>query len=261
MKASIVVAMDGPYLDKAKNHGLFLSLIKNWNQRICVLLIDCKTSDLIAHEKIQYVFIEKKQLETAGYNWPQNRDSYFSIEGGDFLPFFDFDEHELIIKIDADMIMQAPIRDEFYNNWRFGLVATTESDMKLREEFWRLQPKCGYEAAKKRFPEMKRKKLLNGGVVVAQAKTYEAIWAHYKRLFNVMVGTFGHHAGTQFLLSWIIHTYFHQWNMGYSMHCGDWFIDVRTMSDRGKLYYRFPELVVFNHTKFNPSYDFKKDRF
>lgn len=205
-----------------------------------------------------------KRLKSYRTDFPENRKFYVCVEGGEFLSYFQFDDEDIIIHIDSDMIMQRPFNEQEIaqiQNLKYMEVAGSYSSIPhttLREEFWKLKPKIGYEKAKKLFPGFWNEGIFCAGVVVCTAKTYrDLISMYYLGNIENMIYTFGHHAAGQWLMNYAVFRYGSGFiNLGHAFHNASWFIDTGVYEENNQLMWN-NQVVLFNHTKYLKNYDYK----
>ena len=244
---TVVVVCDQIYYEKAE--ALWASLLKYWKGRVCILGINFEPEHKV--HGFEYARVPITHLKSFIPDWPKNRNFYVSVEGGDFLDYFAFDPNEIIIKIDADMILQRPLNDKelqaIHNIQGFGMSLSGSPAQTLREEFWRITDKSmGW--VKNNFPgQWGAIPLYCCGVIVARYETYKTLHIKWLAHTYLMSQCFSHHAASQWVFNWLVKG--NVTDLGNAFHCGDWFLEM-DVEDRGKQLYVDSELVAFNHTKF-----------
>lgn len=246
----IVVACTKDYYDKAEI--LFKSLdhnAKDFNKQI--LCIDFSTK----RKGYQTASVKLKALKSYRPGFPSNREFYACAEGGEFLNHFDYKDDDVIIHIDADMIMQRPfyegeleMLDKLQDNVIYGSLASIPMTT-LREEYWRLRPKKGYLNTKAYFQGNWNVPIICAGVIVAKAYTYKnLIYKHYLDNIDGMIQYFDHHAAGQWLMNWIGSNIGQVGYLSNSFHCGEWFLDIKTTTKDNKLYFneQLVLLIILN---------------
>jgi len=263
---TIIIACDNNYYKKACEHGLFHSLNKNWSYRVCVLLIGKLDEglELQYNDKFEYAFCALDHISTYRKGWPSNREFFVCAEGEDFSKWFKLDDDELIIHLDADMIMQRRLTQYELNQLieieegEVGMSFSAFPAVSLREEVYKLKPRRGYDKINKDFEgNLGWITISCTGMIVAKANTYRELSKYYIQEFDKMIGNFDHHAGGQWLLNYIVKRYgFNLIDLGNRIHNASWFIDTLTEEKNDQLYY-LDSLVAFNHTKFNKMYRYE----
>lgn len=250
---NIVVACDEKYFHKAKELWKSLKDLPYKKQLLCIGF-DAQI------DGIETARCELKDLKSYRTNFPDNRDFYVCAEGGEFLDYFSYEDNDIIVHIDADMIVQRDFSQSeiaMLNNLKHNEIIGTSYSVPIttmREEFWKLKSKTGYKKASLEYNIDWQSWMFCAGMVICTAKTYkEVIYKHYLSGIDKMIQHFGHHAAGQWLMNYICHKYAFVKIVNISLHTGDWFIDIPTEEKEGKLYYN-NELVMFNHTKFNEKY-------
>lgn len=268
MKKSIVLAMDEPYYHKAIANNTFASLAANWPHRVCILCIgfDTPLNDLNVTTPWELKSCELTDLPTYRANWPTNRPHYVCAEAGDFLDYFAFEPDELIIHIDADMVMQRKLTDEemmeLENAANLHTIQSTQSSYPattFAQEAAKLNPRHpSYVNEMLFFGELP---LFCAGFVVARAIQYRVIKEYYHRVFPKYMARFDHHAVGQLILNTFGRHPFHDISTrilpGY-WSAASWYKHQGEIEVRGNLLYCEDEVVIFNHNKFKEPKGFLK---
>jgi len=257
---NIVIACDENYFNKATELWKSLKELPHKKQILCVGF----DKQLEGFETAR---CELKNLKSYRNGFPSNRDFYVCCEGGEFLDYFDYSDDDVIVHIDADMIVQRDFNENelrILSELKFGDVLgniNTNPYTHLREEYWKLKPKKGLLYTQRMFPNFWNEPIFCAGVVVCTAKTYkEVIYNHYLSNIELMISLFDHHAAGQWLMNYICNDRGMVYFMDNDFHNGDWFINMGTSTFKGKLYDEKNRLVMFNHTKFDERYYFSNGR-
>jgi hypothetical protein len=253
---TIVIACNEEYYNKGKI--FFESVWKNWKNRVCILCIDFDPPD--KRVGWEYATCDAEKLPSYRLGWPVNRDFFVCCEGGDFFDYFSFDDNELIIHTDVDMIMQRPLSPsekqllDHFRQGDIGMSASAKPTMSLREEYFRLRPKRNYLKTNKDFPgRLGSIPLYCSGVIVARVATYKTIGAAYIASIDKMIANFDHHAAGQWLFSWLV-TVFNVIDLGNTFHNASWFFDTDAVEGDYLTHGENGQIVLFNHTKFLKEY-------
>lgn len=256
---NIVVACDKAYYDKADI--LFKSL--DVNAKNCRKQILC-IGFQVERKGYETATVKIEDLKSYRKGFPSNRPFYICAEGGEFLDFFQYDDNDIIIHIDADMIMQRGfeskelrIIDRIEHGEIFATL-TSNPATSLREEFWRLKPKLGYTSVKKLYSDVSwNNPIFCAGLIMCTAKTYrEVIYKNYLSEINNMIKAFDHHAAGQWLMNYVCYKYAEVYIIHQDFHCGSWFLDIETEETNNKLTVN-NNVVLFNHTKFLKDFDYE----
>lgn len=258
MQTRIVTALHRNYVKKSE--PLFKSLVSNGaGCSLHAILIDTK------HKipGIKTSNIDLKNVGTYKSDWPENRDFYVCLEGGEFLKYMDHDDDDLIIHIDSDMIMQRPFTDKeksFIANIKkdelFMVSANTPYDS-LEREAEKLLPvnlEKNHPLYRYCFGEKStlfEKPTYCAALIIARAKTFKKMNAFYNNYFNDLTKSFRHHAAGQWLISWIAHYKLIARELPQYYNCATWYKGVQHSIKDNKLYHD-DKMVIFNHTKFDP---------
>lgn len=212
------------------------------------------------YEHVSFVPYRFEKVKAYRDNWPANRDEFICLENGEFLDRLSVAPHDVIIHIDADMIMHRSFsEDEMHmiSNWPdrcFGFALNQYPYRSIAAEFERLQPQIELNELANYWPGIDiRQPCYNTGVIISKAVDYAEMSSHYLRHFEQTTQLFQHHAAGQLLMNHMANLHFTIKDLGRLVHNGFWFFDPATHTEDGKLYYN-NELVLFNHTKFNEGY-------
>lgn len=267
-RLALVLAMDEEYFKKACLNNTFKSIKANWPYRVCVLTIgfDINDRDYGFQDGWEFAHCALKDLFSYRTDWPKNRPFYVCAEGGEFLNYFEFEDDEIIVHIDADMVMQRRLSaqeiNELVQATKGNQVASTFNSYPigtLDEE----RVKIGG----KEF-SLYDQPVFNCGLICCRAQTYEILCRWFNQFFEDVISKHSHHATGQYLINWITHIKLKFHPLPGYFSCGAWFhnqgeitiqhgsqngnpktIDV---SEGGLLYFQ-NEIVIFNHNKFrNP---------
>lgn len=273
-KIHIVLAMDEPYWHKAKEYGLFDSIEKNTKETpniyikcLCFGFNVPESDNHFNNENWDWARCEIGELKSFRTGFPsgknKTRNFFICAEGGEFLDYFEFDPSDVIVHIDADTTMQRPFTEYEINllrEFKDGEVGSSYHAIPvitLEQEIKSLKIKEPERNILKHFPRHWNRPIFCTGLIVATAKTYrDTIYNQYLSRIDKMVMLFDHHAGGQWLMSYIVYEYATFFDLGRVFAHADWFIG----SDRSdvidnKFCYK-GQVVLFNHHKFNKVWDF-----
>ncbi len=260
---TIVVCVDEIYWHKSQI--LFESLKKNWKGRVCTLCVDFRMPDdeiLKFEENFDFAWCKKEAFKSYREGWPSNRPLFFCCESGEFLNYFDFDDEELIIHLDADMIMQREMNEielhqlDHIEQGEIAACASAYPTMSLREELFRLLPRRGYETINNDYPGILGDiPLYCSGLTIARANTYERMRGNYIQEIDKMIANFDHHAASQWLFNYLTWKYFNVIKLNSVFSNAKWYIDTKAEERDGQLITN-GQVVLFNHTKFEKEYKY-----
>lgn len=273
MNIKIVIALDENYWQKAKEYALFDSIEKNTkgNKNVFVKCLcfgfDVPESDKhFKNDNWDWARCEINELKSFRSGWPsaqKNRKFYVCAEGGEFLDYFDFEDSDLIIHIDADTTMQRGFSKQELKTLQsipHGQIAScfhAEPTISLEKELDALilsEPKSNII---KHFPRHWDKPVFCAGLIVCTAKTYrDTIYKHYLSNVDKMTMLFNHHAAGQWLMNYIAYEYADFVELPRTFGHADWYIgaDKTNIKDNKLMYGK--SVVLFNHNKFNRIWDF-----
>lgn len=274
MKLTLVISVDKVYFDKATQFGLWDSLIKNWEGRVCILCIGfCGYINISPRSrcKIEIANCNIERFKCYRKGWPDNRDVYFCSESGEFMDYFNFDDEEIIIHLDGDMILQRPLSEGETNLFKHlednevAMSPYTLPVANLRDEIYKLKPRKGYEKINADFPgRLGYAKSMCTGLVAANKYTWNKIRDYYVGYVDRLIGCFDHHAASQWLLNYIVNQSFTLYELSNVIHNAAWFVDTGAVDGDQLLVENLNRIrpldtkfiVVFNHTKFSKEYKF-----
>lgn len=193
------------YLPKAENY--FQSLkVCNSLEAFCVTLGFVANGEMQSrHSHIRFVHLPMNEVQAL----VSNR----CLQHGDFiealLDNLKIDETDIIIYTDADITIQRDLssyekeRILAYDSKTVGLGLNSNEEDTLEKEFARLQPKISLEEILKTCGSLELP-IYNTGVIIAKLSVWRMLrkefvleWANFEKVF-------GHYAGQQWLLSWLV---------------------------------------------------------
>lgn len=256
----IIIALDENYFQRAEDYNLLDSLYYNKHPRYTVklLCIDFKPKK---DHRFESATCKKTDLKSYREGFPKNqknRKNYVCAEGGEFLDYFDLDDDDKIIHIDADMLLQRQFSEHelsVISKLRYrdvGMSYASIPPYPLKEEAARLNP-----TGKKLDLANPDKNLFCAGLIAATVKTYrEIIYHNYQIYLDSFMASFDHHAAGQLLMNDIVHELCTPIDLGYSFHHGDWLLGSEGKTVDNKLVVG-NNVVLFNHHKFNKTFNYK----
>jgi hypothetical protein len=162
--------------------------------------------------KQKYGHIRFVELDS---NRVRAKNSNSCLQHGGFLDALDWvGDEEVIIFTDADIDIQRSMNPDeisFFSGLAENEIAVgyNASPLQtLKEEARALLPLENDEAIEACFPGFATLKVYNTGVVAAKKKTYKALYEHYVREWDKADRLFAHYAKQQWLLSYLIQSYF-----------------------------------------------------
>jgi hypothetical protein len=254
----IVVALTKDYYQKSI--PFFKSLEHNANCRVSIVAVGFHEY-YDGCENIEVFHMPIELVQTRKNNFPSNRPKYICLESGEFLDFIRYDNGDIIVNPDADMIMQRPFTSEeiqMLENFEHGDIGMTYGNnpqVTMLEDINNIKPILSIPEINKLFTgNWSNKSAMTAGVVVARASTWKAIRELYVSSFDNMTKCFDHHAGGQWLLNWIANEKLKFVHLPESFHNGDWFNNKDTYEEDGYLFMNDGTMILFNHTKYNKEY-------
>ena len=227
-----------------KSQPLFKSIAKYWPHRFVAGFIDFVPKDY----KGEYYVMHKSKIATYSPDYPKNRKGFVCPQGGEFIDYLDCASYDIIIEIDADTVMQRAITEQEleclipdYNqiiavNGANPPVTLAEvaKNLKFKDTPTLHDGDCEFAAS----------------FLVARAATFAELKDCVTLYWPMMLKICEHHAGIQWIISYLAHKFFDVKIIDSIYQCADWYIKFDTTKKDKKLYYK-DKLVIFNHTKFN----------
>ena len=261
MRYSIVLAMEAAYYLKAITNHTFDSLAAHWPHRICLLCIGFAPDNHPLPPDCEVVSCKLEDLPTYAAHWPTNRPHFVCAEGGDFLNYFNFDPDEILIHLDADIVMQRKITADEMETLaqicQHNIASTLSSypPTSLSTEASRLRPISPNEPANFSTTDP----IFCTGFIATTAYIYrQVIYQNYLRMFPGYRERFNHHATGQLIFNVIarqalnVNTHILP---GY-WSCAKWFRHNGEITVQNNLLHWNDQLVIFNHNKFDPPHGY-----
>ncbi len=194
------------------------------------------------------------KVRTYRNNYPSNRPFFVTTQGGEFLDFMDVPDDEVIMCIDADCVMQRAFTEEEIKEFtpEIGQIIVTYP-RKPPQALLEVSANLKFKHTDK-FPDLDNFEFC-GAFLVARADTFRRLADHVADRFDDLVEVNSHHAGIQFLISYVGYRYFDIKIVSNIYQVGDWYLEDYNFSHDGKKLLLDGECVVFNHTKFHPRYN------
>jgi len=227
-----------PYFRKAQ--GFFESIKRHWPYEFRLGTIDCDGGDYR---------MEISDVKTYREGYPSNRKVFITPQGGEFIDFLNVPDDEIVIQVDADCIMQRKMSP-------LELVDLIPDGNEIIATFPCNPPQTLEKVSKNLhfrhthyFPGMGEYEFC-GAFLVARAGTFRRLRDLVVSKFDDLVDVNSHHAGIQFLISYIAYQEFDVRIVSNIYQVGDWYLHNYNFSRDGKNLLLNDEVVIFNHTKF-----------
>lgn len=255
-RIKIVIGCDYNYFQKATE--LWKSL-RDKPYQVHVMCIGFSFPSEWIGENFVCKRVELEEMKSYRPNFPDNRPFYVCPEGGDFLDFFDYDDDDIIISLDADMIMQRDFTKteiKILENLQHYEVAGTLSanpPVTFAQEWKNVKAKgdCPDYA-------IEDENIICAGMIITTAKTYrELIYSLYIKHLDEWMESIRHHALGQLLINCIVHYNAEMVYLNQEMCDAFWYTGTPT-SIKDKKLYSGGKLVLFNHTKFDKRFVYGK---
>lgn len=244
MEFIITIQITDNYYEKTK--PLFNSINKFWKGRFVVGFIDFIPEDYSG----EYYLMKREKIYTYRTDYPENRTDFVCPQGGEFISYLNCNDDDVIIQLDADMIMQREITEE-------ELTKLIPEDNEIISVYSANPPESLYKVTKnlgfKKSEEYEYLKNFNeftGSILIGNKKTFIKLRDLIISEWDEMIKINSHHAGIQWLISKVTHENLKIKIVDNIYQCGIWYLKFNTKIIDKKLYYN-NNIVIFNHTKFN----------
>lgn len=204
--------------------------------------------------KINSVNVDYQECRFSTRNNLSNRKNYICLESGEFINFYNFNDDDVLILTDYDVVMQRPFHDneiEILNNFpndKFGLNLDSYNDNTLHN--------INYLGINNFFNDVDPKwRIYNAGVQVAKISTWKTLYNEWSKLSDYVFKNCTHHAAGQLLFNYIVQKNNMVYEMPLSFHNAHWFDDTPSNIKNSKLFVG-DDIVLFNHHKwlYQPNY-------
>lgn len=243
----LVTGVNESYLPKASAY--IETMHRNSNVRNIVITLDFEIPEIYREEyrSVRFVKISSDDVKSPNSN--------SCMQHGGFLSALDFvQDDDIIIYTDSDIKMQRGFSAAeldmlgiFGDDCVGASYNESDSDY-LSEEAKRLKPNVSIEQLEAGFPSINKLMTYNTGVVVANYRTYGKLYDLYNRYWEDFKGMFKLAAKQQWLLSYLIGSYFKPKLLPALIHThGKYPVSLRVKEDAGYRFLIGSEMVVFNH--------------
>ena len=189
-------------------------------------------------------------VKTYRHNYPKNRSMFVCPQGGEFIDFLDVPDDEIVINIDADCIMQRA-----FTQAELSMITPKDNEIIVTYPCW--PPQTLKQVSKNlkfkhtdKFPDLFNIEFC-GAFLVARASTFRKLRDLVVAKFDDLVEVNDHHAGIQFLISYLSYKHLHVKYVPNTFQCGSWYLHDYNFSRIGGRLAIDGEVVIFNHTKFH----------
>lgn len=177
----------------------------------------------------------------------KNRKEFVCLEGGEFINFYDFNEDDVAVLMDYDILQQRDFTDEeidflngikeseFYltrNEFTDNLTSKDEADKLI----------CNPEF----IENMEEFKVYNTGVQIARVSTWRRLFEAWKNEYKTWEDNCKHHATGQLAINHILHKQQTLKELTPVFH-GAWFLHNLNHSTINGEFYVDNQKVLFNH--------------
>jgi len=254
-----------------KHHGFIDSVVKHARKnRIILMLMDDGTAGgplpgYNLPSKIEIVTIDINSINYSRHanlksSFP-DRPNYICLESGEFVDFINFNDNDILILCDWDVIMQRGFTEnelKIINNlgaMEFGQCRDHYDDKKSTRIYREGNLLHGYLEMNKIFNDISKDWIIyQAGVQVARISAWRRLYEYWKELAPKMYKYNREHFAGQGLFNYIIQKFNMVKELPPSFHNGDWFPGTPARIINNSLYVNVDPLgtggnekVLFNH--------------
>lgn len=223
-----------------KAQPLLQSVKQFWHDRFVLGCIGFTPTDFIG----EWFRVEREDIPSYRVDYPKNRPGFVTMQNGDFAKYIDCPDEEIIICVDADTVMQRRMTEgeiKKVNKLINGFMSVSPNNpaQKLCDAIKNIS---GHDFKFEGFE-------FTSSFLIAQKIVFWKIANIYNKMFDLLPMITDHHAGNQWLLSFI----FREGEckiLDPVFQCALWYTGFNTTTENGLLKVD-GEIVIFNHTKFN----------
>lgn len=219
MKLYLATGATPNYLRNISPYLKTVDTNSNFDKNILVCVGSNK--EIINNSKnIDILYLKYEQIESLG--------DIGCIQHGEFLNhtyFNSVNDEDIICFTDGDVLMQRPLTDKEINdfkNIKDGEVLLQVNSYKgesLYEEYKKLSPKISYQELSNKLGGISDNfHVYNGGVIIANKKTWSILKEKYIKYHKINDNAFANYARIQWLLCFVINKYLKPVLMPPSIH-------------------------------------------
>ena len=247
-KIYITTTVDKNYYET--KHRMWIDSVKLYSDNNCLPLMFA--IDFNPVEAIDYINIPKDELQHSSNPFLENRNSYTCLETGEFLKFTDFNDDDVVILTDWDLVQQrkftGPELDLVFGlgKYEFGMNLDAYTPERNVGKFFDMQTI---------YPDITSDfKVYNAGVQVAKVSAWKNFYQLYvdqysSEFYGIESRARMHHASAQYLFNYIIHKENLLKEFPVTFHNAHWFKGTPARVVDNRLYVE-EDVVLFNHHKF-----------
>ncbi|MHA1756623.1 MAG: hypothetical protein ACTSVV_07630 [Promethearchaeota archaeon] len=236
------------------------SLNKNSKFENFIICIGFKPKRMIKKRfsNISFIHMDEKQVKTIKKEWPINRKRYVCLQSGEFLDVLDFDDNDIIVLVDSDMIMQRKMKTteklllENLKDDEVAMAYDMNPPGNLIDSFNHIK-KWSFKSIEEAHlifnGDWSKMEKCNCGLIAARLKAWKVLKNRFLEYFDDMTSIFGHHAAGQWLITWIAYKYLKVKILPEDFHNGHWFSGTKAIMKNNKLMIN-DKIVLFAHTKY-----------
>jgi hypothetical protein len=199
------------------------------------------------YDNIISVNVDYKKCRFSSRNNLTNRKNYVCLESGEFINFYDFNDDDVLILTDYDIVMQRLFNDneiEILNNLpndKFALNLDCYDGSTLHN--------LNYLGINNFLNDVDPSwKIYNAGVQAAKISAWKILFNEWVKLSDYIFEKCTHHAAGQLLFNYIVQKNNMVYEMPASFHNANWFNGSLSNIKNGRLVIK-DNIVLFNHHK------------
>lgn len=229
---TIATSITESYLERSK--PFFESIVKNFTGRKICFSIGFKP--IIDGWEV-------REVTGKAINWkPENRKDYYSLQHGEFVDYCKFDNNEMILFCDSDMILQRKF-DLVFEKENIYVTNNSYPEISLTKAIINIK---GDPAA---ILSISQEKEFSAAWMCMSATNWRKVYFH-TLTYSRFLGYFKHHAAWQVLINLVVHELGNMVWLGEHIQNAIWYSGTQAKKIGDKLIVGH-EVVYFNHTKFN----------
>ena len=153
------------------------------------------------------VEVKKEDIEC---KWqPKNREECYSLQHGEFTRFFNFDDEDVVMFVDSDMILQRPVEIQFLPKQNTFIVTDSSfPPTKFKEVIKNLKCETYGEVFCNIFNLSGNEEEFCAGLMISKIRTWKFMYCFIKAQYKKFLENFTHHAAWQLFINKVLIQYF-----------------------------------------------------
>ena len=248
MNIIISTNVDNNYWN-VRHHGFIDSVVKHARKedKIVLMIINdgtgFRSTDL--DDRLEMLAIDINSINYSKHTNLKNRPNFVCLESGEFVEFANFDNDDVLIMCDWDVVMQRGFTEKELNI--INNLGALEFGM--NKDHYPKNLLYGYLGMEKIFDDISKSWIVyNTGIQVARISAWKELYRYWKELAPMTYAGCNHHAAGQALFNYIVQKFNMIKELPLTFHNADWFTATPAKIIDNVLYVD-NEKVLFNHHK------------